>query len=198
MRTLRRINKIYWICRNFVRDELFEPVWYRFFGNKHHIIKTNLKPGSWIEVDTRMLYGVMSLVEWFVENDMQTWSEKEYEDDCKRIKEDDPEDKYNSLKGIQDQYARDKQILSIYSWWKAYPNRLKEIKDASHRWHVYYSKFKKNDEIFFSDVEQWMSEDDKKECRRLLCVTGDLEEKLANEEQEMLKLAVELRGGMWS
>ena len=71
---------VIWKIRNYIRDNIFNPIWFRIFGHKHHIVRTKLKPAPWYDTDTRMLYSVMALVEWYVENDMQVWSEKERKD----------------------------------------------------------------------------------------------------------------------
>jgi hypothetical protein len=164
----RMADKFYWPCYRGVRD-IVSPIWYRFFGHKFHIIKTKMVPRSWIDTDERILYAVMDLVEWFVENDMYpNWTPEEFEEQIKYEKEElirmgEPNDPYGQLEGLKRQYEIDQKILKVYNWWKKYPEREKEIENCQ-----------LGDKYF------------------------DLVEKLENEEDEMLKLAIEVRGAMWS
>ncbi len=161
-------DKFYWPCYRWIRDHV-SPIWYRFFGHKFHIVKTKLTPTSWIDTDQRMLYAVMDLVEWFVENDMSpNWTPEEYEEQVKWQKEElvkmgEPNDPYGQLEGLKRQYEIDQNILKVYNWWKKYPEREKEINECP-----------------MSDRY------------------GELTDKLEKEEQEMLKLAIEVRESMWS
>jgi len=151
-----------------------------------------------------MLYGIMELVKWFVENDMQIWTNEDYEAECKRIREeyvDDEECMKSQLEGFQEQYEDDRRIIGISRWWANYPNRLKEISSATAKWHAYIYSFQKDKDDFFMsflNAQKNMTEEQKAEELRLLNITGDLENKLNDEEQEMLGLAIELRGRMWS
>lgn len=200
MKIIKKLDNAYWACYRWVRDRV-SPVWYRFFGHKFHIVKTKLTPCSWIDTDQRMLYAVMDLVEWFVDNDMNHWSKEDVEAEYKRLKEEDPEDKLEQLKCFDDQHKGDCQIIEIASWWKNYPNRLRENQDAVRAWFAYLEKFRTSD-----DEPCWqlinkrtiMNEEERKEENRLSDLHNSLEEKLNQEEQEMLKLAVELRNRMWS
>ena len=165
----------------------------------HHIIETNLEPGEWIDTDTRMLHGVMALVQWFVENDMQSWTKRQYDKECERIrKEEDAEYRNSQLKGLKDQYEGDLKIIGICKWWKNYPKRLKEIQKATSKWWKYASKFKDSNHLLTCEATKNMNDKEKAKERKLLGESHNLKEKIEKEEQEMLKLAVELRGRMWS
>jgi len=200
-RITKALDDAYWACWRGIRD-LVSPVWYRFFGYKHHIVNTELKPCSWIDTDTRMLYAVMALVKWFVENNMRIWSKKDYENELKRIKEK-VGDEYRDyeLKSMTDQYEGDQKIIGIHKWWKNYDKRQEEIDEARNQWHDYIASFQADKEDFMSffNVErEKMNKVQRAKAKKLLDVLDNLEKKLADEEQEMLKLAVELRGRMWS
>jgi len=161
------------------------PIWYRFFGHKHHIIKTKLEPSAWIDTDYRMLYGVMALVEWFVENDMDKITEEDYHKELERMNKEDPDGLKNMfIDHWKEQYKTNQEILKIYKWWKDYPNREKEIDIALSRWY-------ENDGKYIFDNE---NKSDPKYRQEL----DELRDKLDREEQEMLKKAVELRRNMWS
>lgn len=191
---------VIWKIRNYIRDNIFNPIWFRIFGHKHHIVRTKLKPAPWYDTDTRMLYAVMSLVEWYVENDMQIWSEKERKDEIDRIKsEENNSDSFRNdeLDIIQRQFNEQDEVLKIYAWWKNYSNRQKEINEALHEWHDYVSG---NDEdvcSFLNKVSS-MTGKQKEEEKRLNDKLMDMERKLSEEEQYMLKKAIELRYSMWS
>jgi hypothetical protein len=196
---------IIWKIRNFIRDNIFNPIWFRIFGQKHHIVRTKLKPAPWYDTDTRMLYAVMSLVEWYVENDMSVWSDAERNEEIERIKSKE-DDKYLfgskkiELDVIQEQFSNQDEILKIYGWWKNYNNRKKEIDEALHKWHDYVSKDDKDDKdvcSFLNKISS-MTGEQKEEETRLNKALRNMETKLSEEEQHMMKRAVELRYSMWS
>jgi len=199
---IEKIDDAYWACHRFIRDYIFEPVWYRFFGHKHHIVKTKLTPAPWYDTDTRILYSVMELVVWFVENDMRTFTVEEYQDEIDRIyKEDDEECQEGNIKGWQEQYERDQEIIEISNWWKNYPNRCKE-KDASlHEWSRYISSVSGegfDNFLEFLNSKDKLSKKELAEEERLNKIHRDQEKKLEDEEQEYLKKAIDLRKHMWS
>ena len=201
MKTLNKLNKFYWSCRNFIRNNIFEPSWYRIFGHKHHIVKTSLRPGPWIDTDERMLYAVMSLVEWFVENDMRAWTPKEREEELERIaKEEHAEYSKDLANSIKSQWAAEDGIMEIYKWWQNYSNRQELIKMALHKWSDYIESFQKDKEDFleFFKVRESMNEEQKAKEEILNKALRDMENKLEQETQDMLKKAVELRESMWS
>lgn len=201
MKIIKKLDNCYWACYRFIRDYIFEPVWYRVFGHKHHIVRTGLNPSPWYDTDTRMLYAVMSLVENFVENDMVPWSKKGRKEELERIDKEESEYKEKEKIILNEQWANEDGIKNIYKWWKNYPNRQKEIKVALSKWHDYISGFQKDKDDFaefFTIVRNAMNKEQKKEEKKLSKRLHDLEKKLANEEQEMLKKAVELRLAMWS
>ena len=196
---------IYWKVHNFIRDSFFNPIWFSVFGHKHHIVKTKLTPAPWYDVDTRMLYSVMALVEWYVENDMQLWSDAERKSEIDRIKNDGSNDdnlfggRKTELDIINEQFKNQDDILAIYGWWKNYENRQKEISESLHNWHEYVVGLNdKGDVLSFFDSLNTMTDEKKKEETRLNNIMSDLERKLSEEEQSMLKKAVELRYSMWS
>lgn len=201
MKTLNKLDKLYWSCRNFIRNNIFEPVWYRIFGHKHHIVKTGLRPVPWIDTDERMLYAIMSLVEWFVENDMRSWTPEERAEELERI-EKEAGDEYikDFTESIKSQWAAEDGIMEIYKWWQNYSNRQELIKMALHKWSDYVESFQKDKEDFlgFFKAQESMNEEQKAKEEMLNKTLKDMENKLEQETQDMLKKAVELRGSMWS
>jgi len=200
---LEKLDDGYWACHRFIRDYIFEPVWYRFFGHKHHIVKTKLTPAPWYDTDTRILYSVMELVVWFVDNDMRIFTEEEYLDEIERVKkEGDKETQKDEIKGWKEQWKRDQEIVGIANWWKNYPRRCKEIDKAISAWHAYteemVKKYEFNDFFAFLNNRDVMTKEEKKKEKRLSKFSHNKEEALENEEQEYLKKAIDLRGHMWS
>lgn len=189
----------YWACYRWIRDRV-SPIWYRFFGYRFHIVKTGLTPRVWIDTDTRMLYAVMALVEWFVDNDMMIWTKEDYEEECERLKKEYPNDEHKELEFFKEQYAKESKIIEIANWWKNYPNREKEVSDALDAWFNYLEIFKTNENPRWESISNKteMSQKEQEEEQRLSDIRNNLEEKLEQEEQEMLKLAIELRNRMWS
>ena len=201
MKTLNKLDKSYWSCRNFIRNNIFEPVWYRIFGHKHHIVKTGLRPSPWIDTDERMLYAVMSLVEWFVENDMRAWTPKERAEELERIESESGEEHIEDFtESIKSQWANEDGIMEIYKWWKNYTARQELIKMQLHEWSDYVESFQKDKEDFlgFFRVRDIMNEEQKAKEEALNKTLKDMETKLEQETQDMLKKAVELRESMWS
>ena len=200
-----KIEDIYWACYRYIRDNIFQPVWYKFFGNKHHIVKTGLTPAPWYDTDTRMLYAVMSLVEWFVENDMMTISKKKYEDEEKRIKKETPKERLKDsweLNFWKEQYERDLDILEIYKWWKNYPKRCKDIDKSLHEWSNYTKKLRTKYKMggfldSLNNKDKLTKQEARKETR-LINKLHASEAKLLEEEQIYLKKAIDLRSYMWS
>ena len=194
-----KINKAYWACYRWIRNNVFEPFRYRFFGHKHHIVKTGLRPSPWYDTDTRMLYAVMELVKWFVENDMRAWSKKDREEEIAITKINefglDPEILNESIKSLEDQWAKEDAVVEICDWGKNYKNKQKEIEESCFIWHTYVELNKNKEEDYFEALNRLGKEGKEKELRDR---TNKLEEKLAQEETEMLKRAIELRGSMWS
>ena len=191
-----KFTKAYWRVRNKIRD-IIEPIWYRFFGHKHHLVRTKLTPHPWYDTNIRMLYGVMGLVEWFVENDMRIWTQKDRDEEFARIESEDGEYKEGNIECLKNQLAHDDKIIEICKWWKNYPIREKEVEKSLHDWAKYGEKFMKDPEDLFSKKKP-MTEEEQKEERRLLDYHTELEKKLQDEETEYLKLAVELKEYMWS
>jgi len=189
------IWNIYRECRYFISNNIFNPIWYRFFGHKHHIVKTKLRPEPWYDTDIRILYSVMGLVEWFVENDMIFFDEEERMDELERI---DNEDSFVDKKNIEresvmHQWAIDDKIMEIYNWWKNYDKRKVEIEEAYDEWYDFVESQRKEGEDYLTTLFSISKE---QSVIRDKCI--QLEEKLVQEEDEMLKKAIELRQYMWS
>ena len=168
---------------------------------KHNIVKTKLDKCSWIDTDTRMLHAIMELVTEFVNTDMHKWSLKDFKKECARIeKEDDKEYAKDNLKRMIHQYKTDQKIISIAKWWKNYDNRIKDIDRARDSWTSYYKKFIEDKEEFlgFQNARDQMNKKQKDKEHSLFLKIKDLEKKLYEEEQSMLKMAVDIRGAMWS
>jgi len=186
---------------------IFEPVWYKIFGHKFHIVKTKLKPSPWYDPDTRILYSVMAIVEWFVKNDLREWTVKEVEEEITRIKnEEDKEYQKDHIECIQNQYKEQEEIKSIYKWWENYDNRTKEINEALSTWHRYTENIAKREfedyddaciPLFF-ETQKKMTKEEKKIDDDLFAKLHKLEVDLQNEEQSTLKKAIDMRFRMWS
>jgi len=200
---MEKIDDMYWACHRFVRGYMFEPVWYRFFGHKHHIVKTKLKPSPWYDADTRILYSVMEIVQWYVDNDMRVVTKEEYEEEIERInKEDEEEYREDNIQGWKEQYERDLEIIEISNWWKNHDKAGKEIHHAVSVWHDYVDtlveKYKFSDFIEFLNNRDKLDKSESKRENRLLKFSHMKEEQLQDEEEKYLKRAIDLREHMWS
>jgi hypothetical protein len=198
-----KLDEWYWACYRFIRDKIFTSVWYRFFGHKHHIVKTGLKPCPWIDADQRILYSVMAIVEWFVKNDMRIITPEEFQKEIDRIKKEEPADSQKGfIEAWTDQYKQDQEIIGIYTWWQMYPNRLEEIDESLHEWSEYSNSLVEKYDLknFFKLMNNTdkLTEEERKKDRELLDKHHEQEKKLQEEEQEYLKKAINLRMHMWN
>jgi len=189
---ISRIHDIYYPIRRKIID-FVSPIYYRFFGHKFHIVKTGLRPQAWHDSDVRILYAVMSIVKWFVENDMQKTSETDYLREYIRIIHDNNME--GEAQGWVNQYRRQKEIEEIALWWNNYDNRLKEIDDSLTKWSQCGVMDNLHNGVFPINN---LPEDKRKIERELSAIHSQLGENLHQEEQEMLKKAIELREYMWS
>lgn len=148
---------------------------YRFVV-KHHLIRTGLRPGWW-DTDTRMLYGMMALLAEFVEKEK-------------------PEDTIDWDYDSDHAKTRD-EFTTIYKWWKEYPMRQEEISDLLSKWHD--CKFGKEGIGKYSgDWVAKLNEPDTEEARKLFSDLSIAEEKLENDEQDMLTRLVKIRRYLWT
>ena len=206
-RLIKKIDDTYWAIYRGCRDYVFYPIWYRCFGHKFHIVKTKLTPQPWYDADARILYSVMEIVEWFVDNDQRIWTRKDVDEEVARIKTEEGEEyQADHIAVIENQYTEQEKIRSIANWWKEYHKREKEISDALSKWHKHTTDVAKRE---FKDYEEWdivkfckakekMTDVEKRQEEELSNKLHKMEEDLVNEEQEMLKKAIDLRFRMWS
>jgi len=199
-----KFEDAYWACYRFIRDRIFEPVWFRFFGHKFHIVKTKLRPAPWYDTDHRMLYAVMALIEWFVENDMQKITREELEAELVRIKEEDSvEYQKGYIEEWMGQWASNQEIISIYDWWKDYPRREEEIDQAITVWHDFVQECidkndKMNDFLGFMNNRNKLTKEDSNKENELANIHRKLERELLEDEQKYLIKAIKCRGRLWS
>lgn len=88
-----------------------------------------------------------------------------------------------------------REILDLYKWWKfKYPNR-KDIHDASG-----WSKLCDSRRQQYGDDLMWEdeTEEHRKETRKVLDLTREIEEQYAKEEEEMLIRLIKIRHGLWT
>jgi hypothetical protein len=173
-------EKIYWFLYGvFVRPFRNAKNYLRHrFINKFYLINTKLNPGSYYDIDTRMLYGMMNLLVEYIEleNPMETisWTE----DSCH----------FNA------RYT----ILNIYIWWKNYENRVKEIEDCLTAWSDKNEEERGNGPDgpggWFANINKPQS----KKALKLFDKLHELERKLAEEETEMLILLARIRPYLWT
>jgi len=139
---------------------------------KTHLIKTGLENGRWWDTDSRMLYGLMSLLIEYIEK------EKAFE----RIE-------WNS-----DEYHKKayEEMVAIRDWWLNYDNRQKEISDALTVWHD--AKFTSGEDDWIEDINR----EDTLEQKALSDKLHGLEGGLLQEEEEMMIRLIKIRGFLWT
>jgi len=204
---IRSIESAYWSCYRSWQYNIFQPIWYRFFGHKFHIVKTHLPPSPWYDADTRLLYSIMSITKWYVENDMREWTMFDVEVEIERIKDEECEPyKDEHIEQIQLQYNNQQDIKLIATWWDEYPAKQKEISDALSTWHDYVEHIAKtkcenyDDDMIpaFINTIHDMTEAESVNEKALSNKLRALELGLINEEDKMMKKAIDLRFNMWS
>jgi len=102
--------------------DVIGPIWYRFFGYRHHIVKTSLTPAVWYDTDTRILFAVMDTVKWYVDNDMYPrWTEEMFDEEVARIKAKTPEEyQEEEIAHLKSCYDADQVAIEIAEWWENY------------------------------------------------------------------------------
>jgi len=148
----------------------------RFF-RKYYLIDTHLSKGSWHDSDYKILHGMMSVLVDFVEKEQKIvdWTT-------------DPEH----------QKAYD-EFMSIYKWWKDYPNREKLINDKLHEWYDTAHPLGRDELGFNLNIfDSLMSTSKKIEANELSEELHQMEQKLKEEEQEMLHKLINIRSFLWT
>jgi hypothetical protein len=146
------------------------------------------------------MYAIMSLIENFVENEMRVFTKQEFEEEIRRLNEDNYETKDEVIRILTEQYENDQNIRKIYEWWKDYKYRVGQIDSARNQWHDFNSSFQEDKEDFasFHSVQKKMTEGEKQRSNQLFDRLLGLEKKLEDETTQMLKLAIDVRAGLWT
>ena len=144
------------------------------FVIRPYLIDTRLYRWGWHDADSRMLHGMMRLL-------------KEFVDDEKGLEHCD----WDANEG--DAKIRD-EIVTIRNWWIDYPDRLRQIELATHRWHE--AKF--GDTEDFDEHIKIINSPDSEEVKKLFKVHVDMEKELEAEETDMLTRLVKIRGYLWT
>ena len=143
------------------------------FWRKYHVIQTGLDKWDWHEVETRMLYGMMSLLSEFIK-------------DQKPLKHTD----WDATAGTKE--AKE-EFLAIHKWWLEYPCRLEDIETATDAFHE--ERFKGcPDKDWLERIQEKRSPKAEKLAEELYA----MEEKLETETTDMLCRLVKIRGYLWT
>jgi len=149
------------------------------FITKSFLIDTKLDKNVWHDTDYRMLYGNMQLLVEFVEKekpfDIVDYDSCEYD---RKVKE---------------------TIIKIYTWWKNYPRRQNEISAILDRWCESRQKdcpIKNNNSVdaFIANLNCPSSIQTNQISKEL----DDAENKLLQEEDEMLNELITIRKSLWT
>ncbi len=141
------------------------------FIKKYYLIDTKFKRDCWMDSDTKILYGMMSILVDFVEKEK-------------------PLERVDWDTEIEHQNAKN-EFMTIYEWWKNYPNREKEIDNALSKWYN-ESIPERCKNILNLDIKNTTL------SKQLMDHLNILEEQLANEEQEMLIRLIKIRKYLWT
>lgn len=154
--------------------------WYKIRNRlfrRYDLIRTGLAKTEWWDTDTKMLYGMMSLVVDLVEK--EKWFE------------------HIDFEGSGEEWVHaKKEVEEIYAWWKNYSNRGKEIDQALTDWHEYAFQDADDHNRDINEHFSKMRRDDKE--RELSDHLHSLEKKLEDEEGEMIIRLVKIRKYLWT
>ena len=142
----------------------------RFF-EKYYLLDTRLPKDSWFDTDHKMLYAMMALLLDYIEK------EKPFE-----IINWESDDFHKHAK---------KEMLEIKDWWDNYENRQKEIEKALQKWSDLRTGGK---EDLLSNINKPETEESQKQNDLL----HELEDKLENEETEMMIRLIKIRKFLWT
>lgn len=164
-------NVSYWFPFKQIRDVRYY-LRHRLVTKKH-LIKTGLAKGCWWDTDSRMFYGLMSLLTEYIETERPfetiNWDSDEWHINAKA------------------------EMLAIKEWWDNYENRCKEIEAALDKWH--------DTKFGAIDGDDWLEKintKDTPEVKELFDHHSKLEEDLENETTEMMIRLVKIRGYLWT
>jgi hypothetical protein len=158
----------------------YPVIWYErlikalrgYFIHKRSVIKTGLSPWQWWDTDSRMLYGLMSLLMQFIEE------EKPFETIY-----------WDGDEGHK--HARD-EMMAIKEWWQNYSKRQDEIEVVQTKWH---------NMVFTSGADHWIDDLNKEhtpEADAMFKLLHEIEEKLDKEEEDMMNRLVKIRHYLWT
>lgn len=214
---------VYWIP-----DKLYNIKYYvvnRWIDQSHALVAhpKHIKPGKWMDLDYRMLYCLFDELVDFVEIEKaysnfrwdseklkgkkwwqvgkwrtRTWRNPEAGIDYLKWEMTltdeewlDEDKKHEAKPTSQAESAR--EILELYTWWtEIYPNRP-DPHDAS-GWSA-YCEDKRERGIGFMETDPL---EDKKETRKILDISHEIEKQYHDEEEQMLIRLVKLRGSLWT
>jgi hypothetical protein len=159
---------------NVLLNKINSKCWWikNFLFHRYDLIRTGLDKGSWHDTDTVILYGMMNLLVQYVEIEDPTILTREINKETFTCEE----ERIMAERCAAD----DEEVKLIYKWWKDYPNREKEIESKYDE----YGKCRREK----SDI--------KEECSFVEIV--QMEDKLSEEEQDMLIRLIKVRGYLWT
>ena len=140
---------------------------------RHDLIRTGLNKAQWWDIDSKLLYGTMQLLVDYVDK------EKCFE--------------LINWDGDVDHHHVSNEIKNIYEWWKNYHNRKQEIEHTLNIWYNY--AFDKNIKNFSDQLNNIKHDETEKKLNKQYY---DLEQKLENEETDMLIRFVKIRKYLWT
>lgn len=155
-------------------------------SKKYHLLslsqpKTNTDDDykyGWLDADHQMLFACMNILVDFVERERGidafierlAWLKKESD----KLSEEDRPNEYD----FQSAYDFEDKVFKIYTWWTV--DRKNLLKEKLYMQNAWFAKTKtSNGDSIFKELNK-------------------LDERIHNEEQEMLKALVDVRGVMWT
>lgn len=206
----RAQDVVYWPLDKY--DDIRVYISNRFF-DKIHYLPTNLEPGKYYEVKTRLLHGLFETLVDFIEIEKAwmhvVWDKKAMKDYFPwhvRIRSLRYKHYRNPAAGLahlkweislgeespyQSKAAREQ--LDLYNWWKnVRPARVDPFDKSGLS--AFYNK-KRNDGLGILDPE---SESDKKEHSRMMKLCDKIEKEYNDEDEEMMIRLIRLRKSLWT
>lgn len=177
-------NKFDWgkVYRNLKYPSLKDSYYYlknRLF-KRYDLIRTGLPKSQWIDIDHKMLHGVMGLIVDFIEKERGL--------------------EYIDYETSEEDKKRKKEIIDLYVDWKVrYPKLLEEENLKLKEW-------ASGQDTKWSEIEErpktykleWVYHRDKATQDKLFEELNQLEKDVYEMEQNMLHRMIEIRASLWT
>lgn len=160
-------------------------------AHKYHLIDTKLKP-DYYENSTRILHGMFSLLEDYVEIELASLWQYAHPDSEMGRAAGEKYLKYMILSADPDHAETMREFYDLYRWWKdEYPTRPEPDQEYMDRFAAEFS----NDEF---DLFRERTDEEHKELADIFAREDVIRKRYRDEEDQQLTRLIKIRHAMWS